>query len=188
MLCGLLLFIFLYLEILDCSFIWIFEQSAYAAAVSIPVSIPGQFYSVKFAPWFQTAGFGVFAGRAFKQNGKVPASWKILFLPKNFPRSEFVNNYIFGYNETHTLLILDYGSLLNHHESANVKPVAVPGSNSGYFRVRMGFVCANCNVLKNMQYACLTDTRTHKHFQGHKRYRGWTGNFGSIWRCGVVWN
>ena len=65
----------------------------------------------------------------------MPASWKILFLPKNFPGSEFVNNYMFGYNETHTLLVLDYGSLLNHHESANVKPVTDPGSDEDYFQV-----------------------------------------------------
>ena len=30
------------------------------------------------------------------------------------------------------------------------------------------------------------DTRTLNHFQGHKRHRGWTGNFYSLWQRGVV--
>ena len=41
-----------------------------------------------------------------------------LFLPNNFsPLS--IGYYIFAYNDTHVAMPLDYGSLLNHHESAN---------------------------------------------------------------------
>ena len=87
-----------------------------------------------------TAGIGVFAGRAFKQKKQVLAIRKTLFLPNNFPPYEFVHNYVFGYNKTHMALVLDYGSLLNHHESANVKAgEEVPGSNKVNFQVRMGF-------------------------------------------------
>ena len=116
-------------------------------------------YSIKlkFAPSFQTAGFGVFAGRDFEQDEVVPAIWKALFLPQNFPVSQVLHNYVFEYNETHMLLVIDYGSILNHHESANVKPVVVPGTDVAYFRVRMGFRCESRNVLKiyNM-HACTT--------------------------------
>ena len=82
-----------------------------------------------------TAGIGVFAGRAFEQKKQVLAIWKTLLLPINFPPYEFVHNYVFGYNKTHIALVLDYGSLLNHHESANVKPVTDPGSDEDYFQV-----------------------------------------------------
>ena len=43
--------------IFACSWICIFEQCSYAAAASIPVSIPDKFYSIKFAPWFQTSSW-----------------------------------------------------------------------------------------------------------------------------------
>ena len=100
-------------------------------------------------PWFQTAGFGGFAGRAFKQNEQVLATWKTLFLPRNFPNSQTLRNYAFDHNETHVGLVLDYGSVLNHHESANVEAVYQLGSSypNYHFRVRMGCLCANRNFL-----------------------------------------
>ena len=113
-------------------------------------------------PCFQTAGFGVFAGRAFKQDEVVPAVWKVLFLPQNFPNSQVLQNYVFGYNETHMLLAIDYGSILNHHESANVKPVVVPGTDVAYFRVRIGFQCENHNILTICMYACMHTTCTQQ--------------------------
>ena len=72
-------------------------------------------------------------------------TWKTLFLPKPFPENHVLNNYLFGYNETHLGLVLDHGSVLNHHESPNVKAV---GSDSVHylFQVRMGSQCANRNV------------------------------------------
>ena len=136
-----------------------FEQNAYAA-----VSIPCEFYrhSIKFTPWFQTAGFGVFAGRAFKQDEPVMRTWKTLYLPYNMPRTQVICNYIFGHNETHTALVIDYGSLCNHHDSPNAKAVTVhePVPNT-HFQVRTGFECANRNVLKICIHACMhaTDTR-----------------------------
>ena len=101
------------------------------------------FHQIKVCTFIQTAGVGVFAGRDFKQYSKVPALWRALFLPYNYPRTEFVSNYIFGYNKTNSLLVLDYGSLFNHHESVNVVPT---GTNRGYFQVRMDFQCADPNV------------------------------------------
>ena len=96
-----------------------------------------------------TAGFGVFAGRPFEEDVLLPVSWKTLFLPKSFTTSQVLENYAFGYNETHVGLVLDYGSVLNHHESANVEAVYQLGSSypNYHFRVRMGCLCANRNFL-----------------------------------------
>ena len=70
----------------------------------------------------------------------VPASWKTLYLPINIPKSQVLRNYVFSHNETHMGLVLDYGSLFNHHESANVEAGGVPGSRVNvYFQVHMGF-------------------------------------------------
>ena len=118
----------------------------------------------------------------------VSVSWKTLLLPKNFPHNQVLYNYIFGHNETHNGLVLDYGSLLNHHESANVKAGHFEGSYNVEFKVRAGFQRANLNALKICVYVYMhahihtytTETRTHKHFQGHKAHRGWSGNFGSV--------
>ena len=122
-------------------FVWscIFEQCAYAA-----VSITCQMYSIIFVP-YQTAGFGVFAGRAFKKDEVVLRSWRTLFLPKNFPRRQAAWYYLFGHNKTHMALVLDYGSLVNHHESANTRHT---GFNNIHFQVRRDFQCANRNVVK----------------------------------------
>ena len=78
----------------------------------------------------------------------MPVTWKTLFLPKNFPKNQALRNYVFGHNETHMGLVLDYGSILNHHESANVEAVKFRRSNNVHFQVRVGFVCGNINVLK----------------------------------------
>ena len=60
----------------------------------------------------------------------------MLFLPKNFPNNQALYNYVFGYNETHIGLVLDYGSLFNHHESANAEATRVTGSGNIDFYVR----------------------------------------------------
>ena len=121
--------------------------------------IPYEFtIELKLPPLFRTAGFGVFAGRALKQ-GELMATWKTLFLPENFPKCH-VRNYVFGHNHTHMAFVLDYGSVLNHHESANVKAVVDihrPASDNVHFQVRRGFVCANHNALK------ITCMHAHKH-------------------------
>ena len=119
----------------------------------------------------------------------LPATWKTLFLPENFPSEHIIRNYVFGHNDTHVALALDYGSLFNHHERANVQAVDFPLLNDNvYFEVRRGFVYTNRNVLNVCvrMHAYTKDTRTHTHFQGHKRHRAWTGNFGSVRRCGMV--
>jgi hypothetical protein len=95
----------------------------------------------------------------------LPATWKTLFLPNNFPKSQALRNYVFGHNETHMSLVLDYGSVLNHHESANVRAVQFqPSSNNVNFRVRMGFVCGNRNVLK----ICSMTQQIHEHINPFK--------------------
>ena len=69
-----------------------------------------------------------------------------LLLPKNI-----CENYVFAYNETHAALILDYGSVINHHESPNVEAIHFsdfPPLNDVHFRVRMGVVCGYRNVLQ----------------------------------------
>ena len=88
---------------------------------------------LKFAP---TAGLGAFAGRAFKKDMMVLESSKTVFLTENFPESQVLGNYAFGYNKTHIGLVLDYGSLFNHHKSPNVKAgETFPGSNKIHFQV-----------------------------------------------------
>ena len=85
----------------------------------------------------------------------LPGIWKTLFLPKNFPPNQVLHNYVFGYNETHTALALDYGSVFNHHESANANAVRFLHLSPGIdlqFRVRTGFVCGNRNVPKSAVY------------------------------------
>ena len=53
----------------------------------------------------QTAGFGVFAGRSFKQDEAVLQSWMTMFLPRNIAQFQDVHNYAFEYNETHLVWI-----------------------------------------------------------------------------------
>ena len=90
-----------------------------------------------FVSCFQTAGFGVFAGRAFKKDELIPVTWKTLLLPTNFPKSQALRNYVFNHNETHMALVIDYGSIMNHHEKANVEAVKFARSYDGHFQVRM---------------------------------------------------
>ena len=72
-----------------------------------------------------------------------------LYLPYNLPKSQVVQNYNFDHNQTHSALVIDYGSLLNHHESANVKALTFsrPDPNV-HFLVRRDFQYANRNILK----------------------------------------
>ena len=78
----------------------------------------------------------------------MPRAWKTLYLPDNLPKTQALRNYVFGHNETHMGLVLDYGSLFNHHESANVRAVGFAPTTDVHFQVRTGFVCANRNALK----------------------------------------
>ena len=95
------------------------------------------------------AGFGVFAGRAFKKDEPVLRSWMTMFLPLNFPIDQAAWNYVFGLNETHKALALDYASVANHHESANTKVIHLLGLKHNIeFQVRRDFQYANHNVLK----------------------------------------
>ena len=92
----------------------------------------------------------------------MPAAWKTLFLPKNFPKSQDLCNYLFGHNDTHAALVLDYGSIFNHHEDANVHAVTTS-------RVRMGFVCGNCTVPKMCSmHACTHTQRIHEQMNTFK--------------------
>ena len=94
----------------------------------------------------------------------MPISWKTLFLPKNFPSDQAIRNYVFGSNNTHMGLVLDYGSLLNHHESRNMKAgKAFPGSNKFHFQVRTGFEYFNRNAVK----ICGTHAHIHKETRAH---------------------
>ena len=56
----------------------------------------------------------------------------ILTLPENFPRAEVATNYLFP----PTSMVLDYGSIANHHESANAEATRVTGSDNIDFYVR----------------------------------------------------
>ena len=124
------------------------------------------FYSIHR---FQIAGYGVFAVRAFKQDEIVLRSWMTLFLPINFPNSEVVHNYVFDHNKTHCALVLDYGSVMNHHESPNMLAVRVgekrtkTQNENVYFQVRKDFQFANRMFEKHVArthsaYPC---TQTH---------------------------
>ena len=125
------------------------------------------FYAIKFTPWFPTAGFGVFAGRAFNEDEVVMQSSMTLFLPKRLPQDLSLWYYVFGYNETHMALPLDYASLFNHHKTANTYIWLGRNSNM-HFRVRGVFQCANHTVLRictcmNMcVHTCTADACIHK--------------------------
>ena len=85
-------------------------------------------------------------------------SWATLLLPLNIPGSQIVHSYTFGHNETYMSLALDYGSLINHHESANAR------AGRPDFRVRRAFRRANYNVLKTCNmYACAHTQRINVH-------------------------
>ena len=75
-----------------------------------------------------------------------------LHLPLNFLPN--LHDYVFGHNKTHMSLALDYGSLINHHESFNVGAI---GPGNVYFRVRFnGFQFVNRNVSKSCSiYTCI---------------------------------
>ena len=58
----------------------------------------------------------------------MPLTWKTLYLPESFPKGQPLRNYVFGHNETHMALVLDYSSIFNYHKNGNVKPGQSPGS------------------------------------------------------------
>ena len=120
----------------------------------------------------------------------MPRAWKTLYLPNNFPKTQALRNYVFGHNETHMGLVLDYGSLLNHHESPNIKPgKEFKESELVHFKVSIGFQYVRRNTAKicglhGSMHVCAHTQQRHvhiTHFQGHKRHGSWTGNFGSVW-------
>ena len=116
-----------------------FEQCAHGA-VSVPYGLLAAFHQIQICALIPTASFGVFAGSAFKKDELLPGAWKSMFLPKNFPSNQVLRNYVFGYNETHMVLVLDYASNINHHDSANVHAVRfleMPPGNDLQFRVCM---------------------------------------------------
>ena len=76
-----------------------------------------------------------------------------LFLPKTFPLDhQATRDYTFGHNNTHMALSLDYGSLMNHHESANVRSGHQLGSDAMQFQVHRSFRFAIHNVSKKLQH------------------------------------
>ena len=70
-----------------------------------------------------------------------------LFLPKNFPSELSPWYFCFGHNKTHMGVALDYGSIVNHHESPNAEKVWLGAARGAFsFAVRRGgFRCANRN-------------------------------------------
>ena len=79
-----------------------------------------------------------------------------------------VRNYVFGHNQTHMALALDYGSVLNHHEDANVQAchfAEFPPGNDVQFQVCLGFVCGNVIFLKNA-----VGMHASAHINTHNRY------------------
>ena len=149
MLCGFLVFKCCILKYLVASVILTYS----CTCLSDPCQL---FYAIKITPWFQTAGFGVFAGRAFKKDEVVIRSWMTLFLPKNLPEGLSIWYYCFGHNETHVAIPLDYGSLLNHQKSANTYARPDPDNNM-HFQVQGLFqMCKSQRAQKNIYMrACI---------------------------------
>ena len=73
-----------------------------------------------------------------------------IFLPRNIPGLQTPLWYGFGHNKTHMVLDLDYGSVINHHESANAEAIRV---KSMHYRVRGMSMC-------ELQYTPLNDVPT----------------------------
>ena len=95
-------------------------------------------------------------------------SWRTLILPKTLPTSS-PWYYSFGYNETHTSLSLSYGSLVNNHESPNIKYAsAKTDATKTGFVVRDDFQRGNSNVLNIRVHTCLhAYTGTHDTHSTH---------------------
>ena len=71
-----------------------------------------------------------------------------LFFPESFPKGQAARDYIFSYNKTHIALPLDYGSIMNHHESFNAEPIGlIEDPDNFHFQVRSVF-----QSFKNMQH------------------------------------
>ena len=81
-------------------------------------------------------------------------SWMTLFLPKTFPKSEAVDNYLFFHNVTHSALVLDYGSIMNHHESANTQAIRYMDDENLHFQVRMEISCESAHMHTHMHNTC----------------------------------
>ena len=146
---------------------------------------PRRFDTIKkFTPWLQTAGFGVFAGRAFNKGEMVIRTWMTLFLPQTIPNDLIFRHYCFGFNNTHSAIPLNYGSLLNHHESANTRFANMN------IHVRAGLQGADCNVLKHIHmHSFMHAEHMHVHTfnsQGRRRHRGRTGTFLLVRQFSVV--
>ena len=72
-----------------------------------------------------------------------------LVLPGTIPGLQTPLYYSFGHNRTHIVLDLDYGSIINHHESANAEAMRV---DNMYYAVRGFFMC------ESEQKLCSIDT------------------------------
>ena len=89
-----------------------------------------------------------------------------LFVPHNFPQGVSVWYYVFGYNETHSAMPLDYGSLLNHHKNSNTYPFSTADLNSNlHFQVRGIFPYAN------HMHTYLHHTRANLYIHTYMHYR-----------------
>ena len=79
-----------------------------------------------------------------------------LSLPGGNPGLQTLRCYAFAHNKTHMGVDLDYGSIINHHESANTEAI---GIKKMYYRVREFLMCeSQCS--KPMQH---THMHTHMH-------------------------
>ena len=61
---------------------------------------------------------------------------------------QILRNYVFGHNETHLMLDLDYGSIINHHESANAR--ASGDNDYMYYLVRVQWTSSHVLKLYTM--------------------------------------
>ena len=113
-------------------------------------------------PRFQTAGFGVFAGRDFKKDEVVVSSWMTLFLPNTFPGGLPPWYYAQNHNKTHVVLPLGHGLIANHHESANViKDWADNSKDNFVFKVRYANHNVHSKHLERYIYILSIDTQMH---------------------------
>ena len=51
----------------------------------------------------------------------VIRTWVTLFLSRSVSKDLIFRHYNFAFNVTHAAVPLNYGSILNHHESANMR-------------------------------------------------------------------
>ena len=94
-------------------------------------------------------------------------TWITLFLPKNLPDDLSFRHYRFGYNETHTAVPLNYGSILNHHESANTRLTNMNFYVRGVFNVQIVTflkicTCTHAHMQNRCTYTLKTFSRPQK--------------------------